>query len=96
MKRLLIFILLLPLMLFVSAGSHASEDCNAPSYLKTGLVETAFELPTVEVAPDLDDVLVTSHNPLGSSPSTFKVSIAHFCAVSDAISLFTCRGPPTA
>ena len=95
MKRLLIFTLLVPLMLFLSVGSHARDDNNAPSYLKGGLVETAFELPSVEVAPDLDDVLLASQNLFRPTDVNFDALTGHAFATSSETNLLCCRGPPS-
>lgn len=95
MKRLLIFTLLMPLILFVSVGAKACDDKGAPSYLKGGLVETAFELPSTEVSPDIDDVLLpASHTGRSVNTSLKVVSRANVDTLT-SISFLTCRGPPT-
>lgn len=95
MKRLLIFTLLMPLMLFVSVGSKACDDSGAPSYLKGGLVETAFELPSAEVSPDVDDVLLPASHANHSLNCSLGLIPRANADTLTSFSYFTCRGPPT-
>ncbi|RDL45842.1 hypothetical protein DN730_01990 [Marinomonas piezotolerans] len=94
MQRLLILIMFIPLMLFVSVGAKAHDDSNAPSYLKGGLVETPFELPSAEVLPDIDQAL-----PIDEYVSTSKFAASHGSCMQNHLtsvqpSTLSCRGPP--
>ena len=94
MTRNIMISLLVPLLLVFSINAKALQGSEAHGFLKSGVLESSVELPSFEVAPDLDHVLIQS--------ATQSSSIAHslncFSDTSDRSvatpHTLSCRGPP--
>lgn len=93
MIHTLLVTLLIPLVLLFSVSVKA-VDSNERSLLKGGLLESVYELPSTEVAPDLDHALqyATQTTPCELSRNT--VTLVEESHPASIVSDWCCRGPP--
>lgn len=95
MIHTLLITLLIPLVMLFSISAKA-VDSNERSLIKGGLLESIYEVPSSEVAPDIDhDALPLSQSASCELSSTKLISAVSFNTARIESSWF-CRGPPQA
>ncbi|SBS32003.1 hypothetical protein MAQ5080_02134 [Marinomonas aquimarina] len=95
MVRTLLITLLIPLIACFSISVKA-VDSNESKLVKHGSLECVYELPSAEVAPDIDHTMLPSvHNePIEANHS--KLIAYEGLHASKIFLSWCCRGPPQA
>ncbi|MBJ7549492.1 hypothetical protein [Marinomonas ostreistagni] len=94
MFRLYMTLLLIPLVMLFSITVKASSDGLAFGKIKGDLIESSYELPSAEVAPDIDHAL-TSKEQVPVNDVTLYIIPQHNCFAEVDLNRFVyCRAPP--
>lgn len=95
MIHTLLVTLLIPLVLLFSVSVKA-VDSTERSLLKGGLLESVYEVPSAEVAPDLDHAILSASLTEPCEANRSKILWAEESHPINIVSSWFCRGPPKA
>ncbi|MCO4787244.1 hypothetical protein [Marinomonas atlantica] len=87
-------LLLIPLLVLFSISAKAFDDNLDHSFVKSGLLEAPFELPSAEVTPDLDHTLLPIARTKLSESEAKPLYYFAPTNVSNFAYTLSCRDPP--
>ncbi|WP_417552740.1 hypothetical protein [Marinomonas fungiae] len=93
MIHTLLVTLLIPLIMLFSLSVKA-VDSTEHSLLKGGLLESVYEVPTAEVAPDIDHAIAFTSQSASCEPNRSKIIWVDESHPINNVSSWFCRGPP--
>lgn len=95
MVHTLLVTLLIPLVLLFSTSVKAM-DSSERGLLKSGLLESVYEIPGAEVAPDLDHAILSDTLDVPCEHSKVPLNPFQERTYAKVVSSWSCRGPPQA